>query len=243
MQHLCVRTAVQINPNDPDWQMTASGRPYNHKYGFGKLDAYAIVEAAKTWKLVKPQAWWQSPLAHADKVNTDLGMPITAEGATAALAVTAQDLRAANLEKLEHVTITVFIEHQRRGDIEVELVSPKGMKSILARPRRFDESPDGMMGWVFMSVKHWCVFVCRSIRPSTSGLICALTGTRTLSAPGLCACGIARTTRRRAPSTASQSSSGARRLIRRSPSRISWLSTTRATQPSRSLSLRLRSLP
>ncbi|BGP30114.1 pheromone processing endoprotease [Rhodotorula toruloides] len=155
MQHLCVRTAVQINPNDPDWQMTASGRPYNHKYGFGKLDAYAIVEAAKTWKLVKPQAWWQSPLAYADKVNTHLGMPITADGVTAELAVTAQDLKAANLEKLEHVTITVFIEHQRRGDVEVELVSPKGMKSILARPRRFDESAEGMMGWVFMSVKHW----------------------------------------------------------------------------------------
>jgi kexin len=159
MQHLCVRTAVQINPNDPDWQMTASGRWYNHKYGFGKLDAWAIVEAAKTWDLVKPQAWWQSPIAFADPQGSREGLPMTPEGATAEIVVTANDLKTANLEKLEHVTITVQAEHERRGNIEVELVSPRGMKSILARPRRFDEDPNGMPGWVFMSVKHWCVHI------------------------------------------------------------------------------------
>ncbi|GAA6052768.1 hypothetical protein JCM3770_003542 [Rhodotorula araucariae] len=155
MQHLCVRTAQQVNPNDPDWQMTASGRPYNHKYGFGKLDAFAMVEAAKRWDSVKPQAWWTSPVALANPSGANLGSRITADGATASLEVTAAALQQANVEKLEHVTITVWIQHQRRGNIEVELVSPRGMKSILARPRRFDESADGMMGWVFMSVKHW----------------------------------------------------------------------------------------
>ncbi|POY70258.1 hypothetical protein BMF94_6844 [Rhodotorula taiwanensis] len=155
MQHLCVQTAVQINPDDPDWQMTASGRPYNHKYGFGKLDAWAIVEAAKSWDLVKPQAWWQSPLVFADAVESQQGKPVTKDGAVAELEVTTQHLREANLERLEHVTITVHIEHERRGNIEVELVSPRGMKSILARPRRFDDEASGMPGWVFMSVKHW----------------------------------------------------------------------------------------
>ncbi|BGP37946.1 pheromone processing endoprotease [Rhodotorula kratochvilovae] len=155
MQHLCVRTAQQINPNDPDWQMTASGRPYNHKYGFGKLDAFAMVEAAKRWEVVKPQAWWTSPVALANPTAPKTGTLITADGATASLEVTAADLKKANVEKLEHVTITVWIQHQRRGNVEVELVSPRGMKSILARPRRFDESAEGMMGWVFMSVKHW----------------------------------------------------------------------------------------
>ncbi|GAA5931166.1 hypothetical protein JCM3775_004952 [Rhodotorula graminis] len=155
MQHLCVRTAVQINPSDPDWQMTASGRPYNHKYGFGKLDAYAIVELAKRWELVKPQAWWTSPVANANTVDAKVGQLITADGATATIEVTAKDLEGANVDKLEHVTITVWIQHARRGNVEVELVSPRGMKSILARPRRFDESAEGMMGWVFMSVKHW----------------------------------------------------------------------------------------
>ncbi|BGP13946.1 hypothetical protein JCM10213_005530 [Rhodosporidiobolus nylandii] len=155
MQHLCVQTAVQVNPQDPDWQMTASGRPYNHKYGFGKLDAWAIVDLAKRWELVKPQAWWTSPIARPLNAVPGEGVAITQGGATASLTVSREDLDKDNFEKLEHVTITVFIQHERRGNIEVELDSPKGMKSILARPRRFDESKDGMMGWVFMSVKHW----------------------------------------------------------------------------------------
>ncbi|GAA5868481.1 hypothetical protein JCM8547_006287 [Rhodosporidiobolus lusitaniae] len=159
MQHLCVRTAVQINPNDPDWQMTPSGKPYNHKYGFGKLDAWAIVEAAKTWDLVKPQAWWNSPTATPsltpNQAATGGGARVTAEGVTAKIVVKRGELKESNFEKLEHITVTVWIEHQKRGNLEVELVSPGGMKSILARPRRFDDSADGMMGWVFMTVKHW----------------------------------------------------------------------------------------
>ncbi|GAA5995243.1 hypothetical protein JCM5350_002797 [Sporobolomyces pararoseus] len=157
MQHLCVRTAVQINPQDPDWQMTASGRWYNHKYGFGKLDAWAIVNAARSWKIVKPQTWWNSPLSRAPTMRglTTGGSRITNDGIVASLKVTKKDLEDANLEELEHVTVTVFIEHERRGNVEVELMSPKGMKSILARPRRFDEATTGMLGWKFMTVKHW----------------------------------------------------------------------------------------
>lgn len=30
-QHLAIRTAVHINPDDPDWQLTANGRPFSYK--------------------------------------------------------------------------------------------------------------------------------------------------------------------------------------------------------------------
>lgn len=154
MQHLCVKTAVQINNADPDWQLTASGRYYNHKYGFGKLDAWAIVNAAKTHKLVKPQAWWDSQKAES-------GEAITKAGVVSSIVVSAADLRQHNLEKLEHVTVVVHIDHQRRGNVEVELVSPKGMTSILARARRFDDADTGLPNWMFMSVKHWYVPISR----------------------------------------------------------------------------------
>lgn len=157
MQHLCVRTAVQVNPQDPDWQMTASGRWYNHKYGFGKLDAWAIVDLARSWPLVKPQQWWNSALARAPTMPgfETGGSTITRDGVASSIRVARRELDEANVEQLEHVTVTVFIEHERRGNVEVELMSPKGMKSILARPRRFDEATTGMLGWKFMTVKHW----------------------------------------------------------------------------------------
>jgi kexin len=60
-----------------------------------------------------------------------------------------------NLERLEHVTARVWIDHERRGDVEVELLSPSGQLSVLARQRRFDDATTGFAGWKFMSVKHW----------------------------------------------------------------------------------------
>lgn len=148
LQHLCVQNAVQIHADDDDWQMTPSGRYFNHKYGWGKLDAARMVKAARSFELVKPQAWWESQFSVSEH-------PLTAEGTTATIDVSREQLDAANFEQLEHITVTVFISHQRRGNVEVELHSPSGMVSILARARRFDEANTGFPGWVFMTVKHW----------------------------------------------------------------------------------------
>lgn len=133
---------------DPDWQVTHAGRPYNHKYGYGKLDAYRIVELAKTFEPVKPQAWFQ--------MATQLvKQPMTKEGVSSKVTISRADLDVMNFETLEHVTVTVRAEHQRRGNMEVILESPNGIRSILARPRRFDDDKDGFPDWTFMSVKHW----------------------------------------------------------------------------------------
>jgi kexin len=149
VQHLCVNNAVPVNPTDPDWQTTHAGRAFNHKYGYGKLDAWRLVHAARAWSLVKPQSWWQSS-------SVPSGGAITADGATSTITVARQALGAANFDKLEHVTVTVDIAHGRRGNVEIELESPNGVRSVLARVRRFDEATTGFPGWTFMSVKHWC---------------------------------------------------------------------------------------
>lgn len=83
------------------------------------------------------------------------GSYITLEGVKSTYEVTQEMLNDANLERLEHITVRVWIDHQRRGDVEVEIVSPNGITSVLARPRRFDEATTGFPGWKFMSVKHW----------------------------------------------------------------------------------------
>lgn len=46
--------------------------------------------------------------------------------------------------------------HPRRGDIQVELTSPQGTKSVLLPYRKFDYINDvGYNNWPFMSVHHW----------------------------------------------------------------------------------------
>lgn len=151
------------------------------------------MELARTWDLVKPQAWFDSPAVFpptddlpdsTDSEDDDVeeamrirqegddesgevedpnpgpevpasGSYITAEGIKSTFEVTQDMLNDANLERLEHVTARVWIDHQRRGDVEVELLSPNGILSVLARARRFDESTTGFSGWKFMSIKHW----------------------------------------------------------------------------------------
>lgn len=150
-----------VNPDDPDWETVASGRKYSYKYGYGVLDAYKFVTRAQKWSLVKPQAWFDSETLQLDEGRMDEakkfsgGTTIGPGGVTSKLSVTKAMLTGNNFESLEHVNIQVWIEHSRRGDVEVELVSPSGIKSILGKKRSGDDSKNGFPGWVFMSIKHW----------------------------------------------------------------------------------------
>jgi kexin len=149
-QWLTVMTAVKID-QDAEYQMNeAMGREFSHAFGYGKADAWALVEAAKTWKSVKPQAWYFSPWLH---VKHDI--PQGDQGLASSFEVTPDMLTTANLERLEHVTVTMNVEHTRRGDLSVELRSPTGMVSHIATHRRNDNAKAGYVDWTFMSVAHW----------------------------------------------------------------------------------------
>lgn len=148
-QHLIIQSSYVTSPRDPDWQTTAAGLQYSHKFGFGVVDATKLVELARTHELVPPQAWLTTP-----KHTVDAPL---AQGAhrNASLRITREMVAAANLASLEHVTVTVWIEHKRRGHVQVVLYGPHGTKSVLASPRRYDSATDGFPGWTFMTLKHW----------------------------------------------------------------------------------------
>jgi len=150
MQYLAMDTAVPVHLDDEAWQTTTIGKKYSHTFAYGKLDSYAIVEAAKTWKNVKPQAWLFSPWIH---VNQDI--PQGEKGIAVSFEVTQDMVKEANLERLEHVTVTMNVEHGRRGDLSVDLISPNKIVSHLAVTRTPDESTEGYDDWTFMSVVHW----------------------------------------------------------------------------------------
>lgn len=145
-----MRTAVPVDENDPDWSETSVGRLFNHKYGYGKLDAYAIVEAAKTWVSVGEQVTFDSPVitVNGDIPNGESGLPSVA-------LITEKDLQSVKFGRLEHVTVTVNIQHTFRGEVEVFLRSPDNIVSKLAVTRFKDTSTEGFNDWTFMSVKHW----------------------------------------------------------------------------------------
>ncbi|KAF8911017.1 peptidase S8/S53 domain-containing protein [Gymnopilus junonius] len=160
IQYLCVETAGMINADDPDWEPIANGRKYSYKYGFGVLDGYTYVKAAQSWKLVKPQAWFKTKTIRlgdgtfSNKIYSG-GTFIPSGGLESKMTITQDMLTQNNVEALEHINVKVWIDHAIRGQVEVEIVSPNGIKSVLAGPRQADKDTSGYPGWAFMSVKHW----------------------------------------------------------------------------------------
>lgn len=150
MQYIAMLSAVPMKESVDDWQTTTIGREFSHTFGYGKVDSYGLVELAKTWKNVKPQAWFYSPWMH---VNQDI--PQGNQGLVSTLEVTADDLKKANLERVEHVTVTMNVNHTYRGDLSVDLISPNGVVSHIATTRKYDASTGGYDDWTFMSVVHW----------------------------------------------------------------------------------------
>ena len=154
LQSLVVRSAVKINVGDSGWSDNGAGFPFNHKFGFGKLDAYAIVEMAKTWSSVGPQRAFHLAFQNLADGTIQSG----AEGAVKVTkTVSESDLGGDEVPyfRLEHVTVIVNIRHDRRGDLSVYLISPSGTVAVLATERQRDVSKEGLSDWTFMTVACW----------------------------------------------------------------------------------------
>ncbi|KAI9894675.1 MAG: pheromone processing endoprotease [Vezdaea aestivalis] len=150
MQYLSVQAAAPFNLEDSEWHDTTIGKKYSHKFGYGRLDSWALVEAAKTFQSVKPQAWYKSPWMH---VKQDI--PQGDQGLATHFEITKETLLRANFARVEHVTVTMNVKHERRGDLSVELKSPNGIISHLSARRPRDKATTGYEDWTFMSVVHW----------------------------------------------------------------------------------------
>lgn len=150
VQYLSMITAIPLNDHDGAWVINAAGRKYSHRYGYGKLDAYALIQAAKPFKTLNPQTWYHSPLK---QVNGNI--PQGPQGLKSEIEITADHLRQANLSHVEHVTVFMNANHTRRGDLSLDLISPKGVISHLSVERSNDDSGAGYRDWNFMTVAHW----------------------------------------------------------------------------------------
>lgn len=55
LQHIVIRTAKPINLRAGDWTTNGVGRNVSHSFGYGLMDAGAMVKLAKIWKKVDEQ--------------------------------------------------------------------------------------------------------------------------------------------------------------------------------------------
>ena len=145
VQHIIVATSVPVTTSDSTWALINNDNPVTHTplyhsdlYGFGLLNATAAVNLSKNWKTVAPLVSWSSGII---LVNQPIDDNVD-DGVTSAVYVT-KSLR------VEWVEVVLESDHSQRGDLDIILTSPSGVKSQLATVH-FDVN-EHVPSWTFTS--------------------------------------------------------------------------------------------
>ncbi|KAK2575143.1 hypothetical protein KPH14_008860 [Odynerus spinipes] len=145
MQHIVVRTAKPANLKAPDWVTNGVGRNVSHSFGYGLMDATAMVRLARRWRTVPEQHKCEVSAPH-----TGRSIPPKSQ-----LNLELHVKECSGVNFLEHVQAKVSLMASRRGDLQIQLTSPQGTKSTLLAKRPHDVSKAGFNQWPFMSVHTW----------------------------------------------------------------------------------------
>ncbi|EGV98395.1 Neuroendocrine convertase 1 [Cricetulus griseus] len=153
MQHLVVWTS-EYDPlaNNPGWKKNGAGLMVNSRFGFGLLNAKALVD------LADPRTWRTVPEKKECVVKDNNFEPraLKANGeVTVEIPTRACEGQENAIKSLEHVQFEATIEYSRRGDLHVTLTSAAGTSTVLLAERERDTSPNGFKNWDFMSVHTW----------------------------------------------------------------------------------------
>uniref|UniRef100_A0A3Q3MWA6 Proprotein convertase subtilisin/kexin type 5b n=1 Tax=Mastacembelus armatus TaxID=205130 RepID=A0A3Q3MWA6_9TELE len=150
VQHIIVKTSRAGHLSAPDWKTNAAGYNVSHLYGFGLMDAEAMVKEAERWKQVPSQ---HVCLESADRQIRTIRPEHVVRSVYKATGCT--DNPNHHVIYLEHVVVRITITHPRRGDLSINLTSPSGTKSQLLANRLFDHSTEGFKNWEFMTTHCW----------------------------------------------------------------------------------------
>lgn len=143
VQEILIRSAHKIDASNTGWSDNGAGFHFHHGYGAGMIDAAAAIDLAKTWTNLGER---ETRLVEAPSINTAIPDENTT-GITHTFTVTGDELR------VEHVTLTIDIDHTYRGDLVVTLTSPDGTVSELATIH--DDDGSDYEDFPLLSVRHW----------------------------------------------------------------------------------------
>uniref|UniRef100_A0A3P8ZRH8 P/Homo B domain-containing protein n=1 Tax=Esox lucius TaxID=8010 RepID=A0A3P8ZRH8_ESOLU len=149
VQHIITYTATQYDVGG-DWSVNGAGFHHSHQHGFGLLNAWRLVNAAKVWEMVPFLVSYQSPVLKEEEL-----IPAYKKQLNLTWNVTEADLRQSGMQTLEHVSVTLTMVHPRRGNVEIVLLCPSGMSSLIGARRPLDTDASGYSDWTFSTVRCW----------------------------------------------------------------------------------------
>lgn len=142
VQHVMADSARQCDAASASWTANAAGRPISDKYGLGALSAAAAVSLAKGWTNVGPE---QTQDSGVQAVNT----PIPDNDAAGLVRTVSVPVATV----VESVELVMNVSHNYVGDLQIELTSPGGTVSLLAKKR--GDTQDDLAGYVFTTFRCW----------------------------------------------------------------------------------------
>lgn len=154
VQHLTVLTSKRNSLYDGKgrfkWNKNGVGLEYNHLFGYGVMDAGAMVNLAKNWKTV-PSRY------HCDAGSLSELSPIpTEKSLMLSIDTKACQGSASEVNYIEHVQAIITLNATRRGDLKLFLTSPMGTRSMILNRRPFDDdNKNGFVRWPFMTTQTW----------------------------------------------------------------------------------------
>lgn len=147
MQHLVAWTSdYQPLKHNRGWKRNGAGLMYNSRFGFGLMDAHAMVKKALNWTTVSNKTRCF--------VNASHSLPLQIESGSLAEVQFGVD-ESCSMRYLEHVEVTVNIEYPQRGALDAYLTSPFGSVTMLLSRRDLDKSRLGFRNWTFLTVHLW----------------------------------------------------------------------------------------
>ena len=154
-----VRKDINDQPFPTQWRMAPMGKPFQHSFGAGLVDADKAVRIASKWKNLPTQTKIKmtGPAGRLIPDNNRTGVSMFVPGPAIGM-------------RVEHVVTRVKWYHGRRGDTGIRIFSPPnradifGGQSDLFLPHREDFNAsventepafDTATDWQFMSRRHW----------------------------------------------------------------------------------------
>ncbi|GIY43276.1 furin-like protease 2 [Caerostris darwini] len=152
MQYLIVLTS-RYKPleRNSGWITNGLGRQVSTTFGYGLMDAAAMVNLAKEWKTL--------PKQHICTIPTDNTERLIPSGKGEKMETSMNTTGCKNTENavlyLEHVQVIISLNFHPRGNLHIILISPSGTESDVLLPRPQDKVEGSFNNWPFMSVHFW----------------------------------------------------------------------------------------
>lgn len=130
---------------------------FSHRYGFGLMNAGAMVELAEEWVNVPAQRSCYRPIIHNGKGSSlfpDISQDDTEIPFRHPLVIEFE-LNCPEIGMIEHVMPEISLKFKMRGLLAIHLISPSGTNSTILGRREHDENQRGFTSFQFLSVHFW----------------------------------------------------------------------------------------